>query len=145
MEFKNSDADTKITFLVSREDEKTIHRISKPVLIQNKIKLKKLNAVFKYMENNSACKSLQLLNYFDEKVSIPCGICNVCTENGIMTNKFSQKEIRHVLEAIEKVPLSNKDLVKICNLEDERIIKILQYLIENQKIKLTNSNLYQIL
>ena len=145
MEFKNSDADTKITFLVSREDEKTIHRISKPVLIQNKIKLKKLNAVFKYMENNSVCKSLQLLNYFDEKASIPCGICNVCTENGIMTNKFSQKEIRHVLEAIEKVPLSTKDLVKICNLEDEIIIKILQYLKENQKIKLTNSNLYQIL
>ena len=145
MDFKNSDADTQITFLVSREDEKTIHRISKPVLIQNKIKLKKLNAVFKYMENNSACKSLQLLNYFDEKVSIPCGICNVCTENGIMTNKFSQNEIRHILEAIEKVPLSTKDLVKICNLEDERIIKILQYLIENQKIKLTNSNLYQIL
>lgn len=78
MEFKNSNADIQITFLVSREDEKTIHRISKPVLIQNKIKLKKLNAVFKYMENNSACKSLQLLNYFDEKVSIPCGICNVC-------------------------------------------------------------------
>ena len=145
MEFKKSDADTQITFLVSREDEKTIHRISKPVLIQNKIKLKKLNAVFKYMENNSACKSLQLLNYFDEKASIPCGICNVCTENGIMTNKFTQKEIRHVLEAIEKVPLRSKDLVKICNLENERIIKILQYLIENQKIKLTNSNLYQIL
>ena len=145
MEFKNINADTQITFLVSREDEKTIHRISKPVLIQNKIKLKKLNAVFKYMENNSACKSLQLLNYFDEKVSIPCGICNVCTENGIMTNKFSKKEIKHVLQAIEKVPLSTKGLVKICNLEDERIIKILQYLIKNQKIKLTNSNLYQIL
>ena len=62
-----------------------------------------------------------------------------------MTNKFSKKEIRYVLQAIEKVPLSTKDLVKICNLEDERIIKILQYLIENQKIKLTNSNLYQIL
>ena len=145
IKFKNSNTDTQITFLVSREDEKTIHRISKPVLIQNKIKLKKLNAVFKYMENNSACKSLQLLNYFDEKVSIPCGICNVCTENGIMTNKFSKKEIRHVLQAIEKVPLSTKDLVKICNLEDETIIKILQYLIKNQKIKLTNSNLYKIL
>jgi hypothetical protein len=36
-------------------------------------------------------------------------------------------------------------LVEICNLEDEKIIIILQYLMEDRKIKLTNSNQYQIL
>ena len=65
--------------------------------------------------------------------------------NNYTNNKYSQKEIKCVLEALEKKPLSSKELVEICNLEDEKIIIILQYLMEDQKIKLTNSNQYQIL
>ena len=145
MAFEKIQTDAQITFIVPREDEKTIHKISKSVSNQNKIKLKKFHAVLKYVENNSVCKSLQLLTYFNEKTPKPCGICNVCTVNSFVNNKFSQKEIIHVLEALEKKPLSSKELVEICTLEDEKIIIILQYLMEDQKIKLTNSNQYQIL
>ena len=145
MALEKIETDAQITFMVPREDEKTIHRISKSVSSQNRIKLKKFHAVLNYLENNSVCKSLQLLTYFDEKASKPCGICNVCTVNNYTNNKYSQKEIKCVLEALEKKPLSSKELVEICNLEDEKIIIILQYLMEDQKIKLTNSNQYQIL
>ena len=145
MAFEKIQTDAQITFIVPREDEKTIHRISKSVSNQNKIKLKKFHAVLKYVENNSVCKSLQLLTYFNEKTPKPCGICNVCTVNSFVNNKYSQKEIKCVLEALEKKALSSKELLEICTLEDEKIIIILQYLMEDQKIKLTNSNQYQIL
>ena len=145
MAFEKIQTDAQITFIVPREDEKTIHRISKSVSNQNKIKLKKFHAVLKYVENNSVCKSLQLLTYFNEKTPKPCGICNVCTVNSFVNNKYSQKEIKCVLEALEKKALSSKELLEICTLEDDKIIIILQYLMEDQKIKLTNSNQYQIL
>ncbi len=89
--FEKIQTDAQVTFLVPREDEKTIHRISKSVSNQNKIKLKKFNAVLKYVENNSVCKSLQLLTYFNEKPPKPCGICSVCTVNSFVNNKYSQK------------------------------------------------------
>ena len=143
--FEKIETDAQITFIVPREDEKTIHRISKSVSNQNKIKLKKFHAVLKYLENNLVCKSLQLLTYFNEKKAKPCGICNVCTVNNLVNNKCSQKEIKCVLQALEKKPLSSKELLEICTLEDDKIIIILQYLTENQKIKLTNSSQYQIL
>jgi len=143
--FEKIETDAQITFIVPREDEKTIHRISKSVSNQNKIKLKKFHALLKYVENNSVCKSIQLLTYFNEKTPKPCGICNVCTVNSFVNNKYSQKEIKCVLEALEKKALSSKELLEICTLEDDKIIIILQYLMEDQKIKLTNSNQYQIL
>ena len=145
MAFEKIQTDAQITFIVPREDEKTIHRISKSVSNQNKIKLKKFHALLKYVENNSVCKSIQLLTYFNEKTPKPCGICNVCTVNSFVNNKYSQKEIKCVLEALEKKALSSKELLEICTLEDDKIIIILQYLMEDQKIKLTNSNQYQIL
>ncbi|MFL2624335.1 MAG: RecQ family ATP-dependent DNA helicase [Flavobacteriaceae bacterium] len=89
--FEKIQTDAQVTFLVPREDEKTIHRISKSVSNQNKIKLKKFHAVLKYVKNNSVCKSLQLLTYFNEKPPKPCGICNVCTVNSFVNNKYSQK------------------------------------------------------
>ncbi len=89
--FEKIQTDAQVTFLVPREDEKTIHRISKSVSNQNKIKLKKFHAVLKYVKNNSVCKSLQLLTYFNEKPTKPCGICNVCTVNSFVNNKYSQK------------------------------------------------------
>ena len=44
--FEKIETDAQITFIVPREDEKTIHRISKSVSNQNKIKLKKFHALF---------------------------------------------------------------------------------------------------
>ena len=89
--FEKIQTDAQVTFLVPREDEKTIHRISKSGSNQNKIKLKKFHAVLKYVKNNSVCKSLQLLTYFNEKPTKPCGICSVCTVNSFVNNKYSQK------------------------------------------------------
>lgn len=37
----------------------------------------KLEAVFSYLNNNS-CRSRQLLAYFEELDTVPCGVCDVC-------------------------------------------------------------------
>ena len=76
--FENRQTDAQITFLVPREDDKTIHAISKSINHQNKIKLDKLKDVLVFAQNNTTCKSIQLLNYFGEKDPISCKVCNVC-------------------------------------------------------------------
>ena len=76
--FENLQTDAQITFLVPREDDKTIHAISKSINHQNKIKLDKLKAVLAFAQNNTSCKSVQLLSYFGEKDQINCKVCNVC-------------------------------------------------------------------
>lgn len=85
VKFRNINTDAQITFSQPREDEKAINRISKEVRLHNKVKYNKIVAVINYIENNSVCKSKQLLTYFDEPNSKACGICNVCIkkENAI--------------------------------------------------------------
>ena len=77
LKFKTTNTDAQITFGQPREDGKAINRISKEVNTQNKIKHKKIQAVIDYIENNSICKSQQLLTYFGELQSKACGTCNV--------------------------------------------------------------------
>jgi len=75
---KTKNTDGEIKFMIPREDELTINKISKSVEIQNKIKLSKLKSVISYINNTRVCRSQQLLSYFEEKTSKNCGICDVC-------------------------------------------------------------------
>ena len=70
--------DAQITFIEPREDDKTINRIALIIEQQNKLKQQHVKAMLDYVENESVCKSMQLLAYFGEKNTEPCGICSVC-------------------------------------------------------------------
>src|SRR5690606_31705180 len=71
--------DAQITFIEPREDDKTINRIAYIINQQNGLKQGQVKAMLDYVENDSVCKSMQLLTYFGEKNIAPCGICSVCT------------------------------------------------------------------
>jgi len=73
-----NNTDGQIRFLIPREDELVINQIAKSILNQNKIKQSKLKSVLNYITNTHICRSQQLLSYFEEKTSQPCGICDVC-------------------------------------------------------------------
>ena len=143
--FENRQTDAQITFLVPREDDKTIHAISKSINHQNKIKLDKLKAVLAFAQNNTNCKSVQLLNYFGEKDPIRCKVCNVCDAADARQKHFTQEDIERVYKTLEKRTLTSRELVDICNLEPEKVFFILRYLLENKMINLTATNQYQIL
>ncbi|MDG1779141.1 MAG: RecQ family ATP-dependent DNA helicase [Flavobacteriaceae bacterium] len=93
VKFKSTNTDAQITFGQPREDDKAINRISKEVKTQNKIKLRKIQAVIDYIENNSICKSQQLLKYFGETQSKACGNCNVCLENNTQPRTTFKKKM----------------------------------------------------
>jgi len=143
--FENRQTDAQITFLVPREDDKTIHAISKSINHQNKIKLDKLKAVLAFAQNNTNCKSVQLLNYFGEKDPIRCKVCNVCDAADARQKHCTQEDIERVYKTLEKRTLTSRELVDICNLEPEKVFFILRHLLENKMINLTATNQYQIL
>ena len=58
--------DAQVTFIEPREDDKTINRMASIIEQQNKLKQQQVKAMLNYIENDSACKSMQLLAYFGE-------------------------------------------------------------------------------
>ena len=70
--------DAQVTFIEPREDEKTINRVAKTIKQQNNLKQQQVKAMLDYIKNDSVCKSMQLLSYFGEKNTNPCGICSFC-------------------------------------------------------------------
>ncbi|HFS67053.1 MAG TPA: RecQ family ATP-dependent DNA helicase [Flavobacteriia bacterium] len=130
-----------IRFLVMREDDKVINRISKSVHQRNELKINKKSAILNYVTNNKVCRNIQLLDYFKENEVKKCGVCDVC-----LAEKKSKTDINSVInsifELLDKKAHSIKDMVFLLPFSETEIISSTQFLLENDKIKLTKSNQY---
>lgn len=75
----------------------------------------RIDAVFRYAENETECRSLVIQNYFGEQTDLPCGHCDICRERRKHTEPQSsaarRDEIRRqIAERLAAGPLDLKTL-----------------------------------
>jgi ATP-dependent DNA helicase RecQ len=77
-----------------------------------------------------------LLNYFGDTTATRCGVCDVCTERNKLD--LSKMEFDLVAEAIKtelkKQPLNLEQLVDAIKQPNNKVVKVIQWLLDNQKL-----------
>ncbi|MCB0849409.1 MAG: RecQ family zinc-binding domain-containing protein, partial [Bacteroidetes bacterium] len=59
----------------------------------------RVSAMLNYAENNAACRSMMLLDYFGEKVTTRCGNCDYCrNRNKLELNDLEFERIRQIIK-----------------------------------------------
>jgi ATP-dependent DNA helicase RecQ len=136
--------DAEVTFLVAREDDKTIHPIAKEVRQQNELKKKRVHAVIDYIKNNDTCRHIQLLSYFGETVATPCGICSVCKMKKVAKpDPALQLLVREaILKLLKEKPMTSTEICAKLAYRESLILTIIQLLLEADTIQLTETNTY---
>tara|TARA_B110000046_G_scaffold180242_1_gene210626 strand:- start:4357 stop:6246 length:1890 start_codon:yes stop_codon:yes gene_type:complete len=134
--------DTEIRFLVPREDDKTINRFSKEISRFLKQKEKKSADFLAYITNNKACRSIQILDYFDEVSAKNCGICDVCLSKKRDTKKDISFEILSILK--EKKEVTSQEINQHLKANEKDILIHLQQLLAQGKIQINHQNKYQL-
>lgn len=137
--------DAQITFIEPREDDKTINRIAYIIKQQNDLKQQQVKAMLHYVENDTVCKSVQLLTYFGEKNREPCGICSVCTS----TKKILSKPDAHVLKKriinlLETGDQSSRLIETTLGISHKDLNPVLQLMLEHNIISITKTNTYKL-
>ena len=69
---------------------------------------RRIDAMLRYIDNDKVCRSCQLLEYFGEKHSTPCGSCDVCR----LRDKSKQVTEETVLSALGEGRMSINNLVE---------------------------------
>lgn len=135
--------DTTITFLVPREDDHVINTISRDVKAQNGRKTEQVQAMLDYIENDSVCRSRQLLAYFGEKHSAPCGKCDVCSKKSPRKTKNPSAIAEKITVLLQDSPLNSRAICeKLPTYTETEIIVQLKNLLEKKRVKLTQNNTY---
>ncbi|WP_298533453.1 ATP-dependent DNA helicase RecQ [uncultured Algibacter sp.] len=138
-----ANTDAQVTFIEPREDDKTINRIASIIEQQNKLKQNQVAAILDYVENDSACKSIQLLSYFGESDVQPCGICSVCIQTKTKPQDMNSIK-KQVIEQLETGDQSSRQLLKTINCSENILKTVLKLLLEHQIINITQSNTYKL-
>jgi len=89
-----------------------------------------------YAESKNKCRSVILLDYFGEE-SDRCGSCDVCRERNEL--ELSKYEFDLILENIKEILSRDnpdaKELVSMINHPEEKVIRVLRWLLDHNKIK----------
>ncbi|ARV06076.1 DEAD/DEAH box helicase [Polaribacter sp. SA4-10] len=135
-------SDAEITFLVPREDDKTINRFSKDIVQFIHQKQKKAVDFINFIKQDTLCRNIQILNYFDETTSTKCGICDVCLSEKKTKPTAIIVEILHLLKEGKK--LTSQEISQFLNYKEQDILIHLRYLLSNDKIAINNQNKFQL-
>ncbi len=126
-----------VIFLTERIDSKNLYISDETYKIRKKSAEERLNAVINYIQNDNKCRSIQLLKYFDEKQSKRCGKCDVCIER----NKIELSElefdtvVKKIKPALLESPVTIEEIASfIPDVNDDKIIKVVQWLLDNDKL-----------
>ena len=136
------ETDASITFLVPREDEKTINPLSKSVEALNQKKATQVQSVVDYIENEDVCRTQQLVSYFGETTNLTCHVCSVCQRDET-SGKNSIKEISaYILKMLKEKDLTSREIVEKSTFAEIEILKVLNLLLDAKKIVLNTKNQY---
>ena len=137
--------DACLTFLVPREDDKTINVVAKEVELLNTKKTDQVKAVLQYVADDSHCRSLQLVRYFGESNVEPCGICSVCHA---VVEKLDRKQARliakDILQLLKKESQSSRQISEALSFTEAMVVQVLKLLLDAEKIRIDQKNKYSI-
>ena len=107
--------------------------------LREEITREHIDAIFRYANNQTECRSLVIQHYFGEQSSVPCGRCDICLEHRKHQNATqlsnTQKQIRtQLLERLSNNPLTVKQLADRMFVPIDTILKEITALIQEQKI-----------
>lgn len=144
--FQHSNTDSEVVFLQPREDDKTINRIAKTILQQQRQKREQVFSVIAYIENSEICRSKQLLDYFGETKSTHCGKCSVCISKTKITLRNDLEDINLlIVNLLNQKPLNSRQIVERISMDDAKILNTLRKMLERGQIILTPTNCYKLI
>ncbi len=137
--------DAVLTFILPREDEKTINPLSKEIALQKEKKETQVQAVLGYVANDKICRSIQLVRYFGEENGTQCGICSVCSSQFQKISVADRKTLSEkILLLLEEKPQSSRELSEKLTFAETEILATLRLLLDSKKVSLGVRNRYHL-
>jgi len=145
LELKHVQTDASITFLVPREDDKTVNPLSKEIEEIKEKKMRQVASVLAYVENDSSCNQLSLVRYFGETNDIPCGICSFCMAASNPSASDSLEDISEkIISILKESPQDSRSIIEKLNFAESAVLSVLKLLLDAKRIELNATNQYNI-
>jgi len=107
--------------------------------------VKRIQSIIDFVNNDTECRSVQLLRYFGENIRRTCKKCDVCTNNKLTDNDFDR--IKAIITTrLSTADTSIEDILLIARPESsEKVIDTIRYLIDNKVVARDENDVLRLL
>lgn len=144
IEYSAQHSDLEITFLVPREDERTINVFAKKIKQIVQVKTDHIRQILSYIKNGNTCRNTQILTYFGEKPVSDCGHCDVCLQKKPLDFSIIDIVQQDILRSLQLKKMGSRELIQTLTYREGPVIAALQGLLEDRKIKVNSINQYEL-
>lgn len=96
----------------------------------------KVKAMVRYCEDNETCRQLLLMEYFGQKESKACGICDVCLGKKKQSKVIGQNELNEkIVRLLSERDIPVNELIDRLDVPQESAIKQIQILLDEEVIQ----------
>ena len=127
-----------ITFIQARLDANKLPINPKVYSDRKSNEIEKVNAIIKYAENKTQCRSLIIQEYFGEKTTKPCGVCDICSKK---QNTITKELVFNKLKTLNSPILANEFVATFDETLRKQIGLYLRELIDESLIIFENNYL----
>jgi ATP-dependent DNA helicase RecQ len=136
-----------ITFTTVRFNAMDMPLQSRHLQARKQQELDKVQAVINYVTHRNRCRTLLLLEYFDELSDKECGVCDVCLEKRKQKDytDYYQQHRRKILETLTDKQISLQQLVFNINPKNEKLLldTIREMVGSGEIVYAANGNIYR--
>ncbi|MBK7129278.1 MAG: RecQ family ATP-dependent DNA helicase [Crocinitomicaceae bacterium] len=130
-----------VTFITERVPD--THLAISPTFYHHRKELafEKMKAVVHYLQT-STCRSVELLNYFGDVNSLPCGQCSAClAENqDVKTENLSNQILLYLEQAPHKMEYQTTEILNnFSRVSREDVLQSLRWLADHKKIRMADT------
>jgi len=126
-----------LTFVCEREATERVILTKETYDDRRERYVSRVKSVLDYAKEENNCRSQFLLSYFGEKVTKPCGKCDICLkkkESYISTDDFESisKAIQQVL-IVERLTINA--LVRKLSYKEPKVLQVIRFMMDNGQIE----------
>ena len=101
----------------------------------------RVKAVIDFVNNNEECRSVQLLRYFNETKSKPCGRCDVCL-SGMDSKRFDYQSVENrLVNLVSESNVPIEEVLRQCSdVGDDRLMEAIRFLVDNGVLQVSSDN-----
>ncbi|NOY37681.1 MAG: RecQ family ATP-dependent DNA helicase [Chlorobi bacterium] len=122
-----------IIFTEERLDNKNLWISPENYKLRKENYFRRQEKIWDYVTNRNMCRSRYLLDYFGEKETEECGICDICREQ--QKSEPSKEEFDHILKELKiilsETPLDPDEIVDILKVSREHLVIVIRWMLDN--------------
>lgn len=140
--YKRRTTSPQIVFLAPRVNDKEIYLVEANYSTLKESSKRRINDIVAYVKNTQRCRSQQLSEYFDDRNSPECQVCDVCRQKRAKPVDPSVID-RKIRESLMQSPKNVKDLVdSIDGIDEKKIVERLRVALDYLDVTMNDSFVY---